>query len=120
MMMEPQDSALKTWLDNVPVGMMPQTYRAYMEELDRMPEESRLRRRAKRAKHQPSMYSGGGKQRLLRTKDAALYLGMSPWALRQEVNKGELHFVSSGEHTSSLKFDVCDLDAWIERHKIKY
>jgi excisionase family DNA binding protein len=109
-------SALGTWLDGVPVGMMPQTYRAYTEEIERLQEESGVRRQAKRSTN----HSDRGSKRLLRTKEAAHYLGMSTWSLRQEVNNGELHFVSSGEHTSSWKFDVRDLDAWIERHKIKY
>jgi Helix-turn-helix domain len=113
-------SALANWLDGVPLGMLPQTYRAYREELDRLEEKPRTRRRSKGADRQSRKNADSGKQRLLRTKDAAHYLGMSPWALRQEVSKGELHFVSSGEHTSSWKFDVGDLDAWIERHKIKY
>jgi excisionase family DNA binding protein len=114
-----QVSAFGTWLNGVPVGIMPQTYRAYREELDRLQEESEVQRRPK-GECRPRLHSESGKQRLLRTKDAARYLGMSTWALRQEVNKGELHFISSGEHTSSWKFDVRDLDAWIERHKIKY
>ena|ERR1700722_20628195 len=59
-------------------------------------------------------------QRLFRTRDAANYLGMSTWAIRQEVSKGELPFISSGEHTSSWKFDVGDLDAWVERHRVNY
>jgi excisionase family DNA binding protein len=58
--------------------------------------------------------------RLLRTKDAARYLGMSAWALRQEVSRGELPFISSGEHTSSWKFDSRDLDAWVERHRVNF
>jgi excisionase family DNA binding protein len=58
--------------------------------------------------------------RLFRTKDAAHYLGMSPWALRQEVSKGDLPFISSGDHTSSWKFDRLDLDAWVERHRVNF
>ncbi len=56
--------------------------------------------------------------RLLRTKQAAAYLGMSPWALRQEVQRGALPYISCGDHTSAWRFDVRDLDAWIERHRI--
>jgi hypothetical protein len=59
-------------------------------------------------------------QRLFRTKEAAHYLGMSAWALRQEVGKGELPFISSGENTSCWKFDVGDLDAWVERHRVNF
>ena len=58
--------------------------------------------------------------RRFRTKDAAHYLGMSSWALRQEVSKGNLPFISSGDHTSSWKFDVRDLDAWVERHRVQF
>jgi excisionase family DNA binding protein len=58
--------------------------------------------------------------RLFRTKDAANYLGMSTWALRQQVSKGNLPFISSGERTSSWKFDLGDLDAWVERHRVKF
>jgi hypothetical protein len=112
-------SAFGARLNDVPVGMMPHTYRAYREELERLQEEPAVQRRPKGQECQPTL-SDSGSKRLLRTKDAARYLGMSPWGLRQEVNKSELHFVSSGEHTSSWKFDVRDLDAWIEQHKIKY
>jgi len=115
-----QVSAFGAWLNGVPDGMMPQTYRAYREELERLPEVSGMLRQAKLQECRSTTHSDRGSKRLLRTKDAARYLGMSPWSLRQEVNKGELPFVSSGEHTSSWKFDVRDLDAWIERHKIKY
>lgn len=118
--METKVSALGTWLDGVPVGMMPQTSRAYREEVERLQEESGVRRQAKLQECRSTTHSDRGSKRLLRTKEAARYLGMSPWSLRQEVNKGELHFVSSGENTSSWKFDVGDLDAWIERHKIKF
>jgi hypothetical protein len=56
--------------------------------------------------------------RLLRTRDAARYLGMSAWGLRQEVQRGELPYISNGEHTSAWRFDVRDLDRWIDDHRI--
>ncbi len=55
--------------------------------------------------------------RLLRTKQAARYLGMSPWSLRQEVARG-LPFISTGAHTSAWRFDIRDLDRWIEAHRV--
>ena len=57
-------------------------------------------------------------RRLLRTKEAAEYLGMSPWSLRQMVEHRELPYVSVGDHTSAWRFDVRDLDRWIEDHKL--
>jgi hypothetical protein len=57
-------------------------------------------------------------RRLLRLKSAAAYLDMSPWSLRQLVQRRELAYISAGENTSAWRFDVHDLDAWIEAHKI--
>lgn len=57
-------------------------------------------------------------RRLLRTKEAAQYLCMSPWSLRQMVEHRELPYVSVGDHTSAWRFDIRDLDRWIEDHKL--
>jgi len=57
-------------------------------------------------------------QRLLRTKQAARYLSLSPWLLRRLVAAGELAFISVGDNTSAWRFDVRDLDAFIDRHRI--
>jgi len=57
-------------------------------------------------------------RRLLRTKEAAHYLGMSPWSLRQMVERRELPYISSGDNTSAWRFDIHDLDRWIEAHRI--
>jgi excisionase family DNA binding protein len=73
--------------------------------------EQRTSERIKTAVMQP---------RLLKTKHAARYLGMSPWALRQLVSSGDIPFISSGDRTSSWKFDIRDLDAWIERRRITF
>jgi len=114
-------SAHKTWLNGVPVGMLPQAYREFRADIDRFLHESASRSRRRETIETPSKrHSETANPRCLKTKDAARHLGISVWALRQEVNKGELPVVSSGEHTSSWKFDVRDLDAWIERHKITY
>ena len=57
-------------------------------------------------------------RRLLRTKEAAQYLGMSPSSLRRMVERGEMPYISAGDHTSAWRFDLRDLDAWIESHKL--
>jgi excisionase family DNA binding protein len=54
----------------------------------------------------------------MRTKEAACYLGMSPWSLRQMVERRELPYISSGDNTSAWRFDIHDLDHWIEAHRI--
>jgi excisionase family DNA binding protein len=56
------------------------------------------------------------KPRLIRTKDAARYLGVSPWKLRQLVLDGQLSFVNDGDG-SPWRFDLHDLDALIVRQK---
>ncbi len=47
------------------------------------------------------------KRRLLRTREAAEYLGMSAWSLRQLVQNGGLPVVR-GCDECNLQFDVCD------------
>ena len=49
--------------------------------------------------------------RLLKTKEAARYLGRSEWSFRPMVQNGELPMV--GRWT----FDIKDLDEWIMRNK---
>jgi excisionase family DNA binding protein len=55
-------------------------------------------------------------KRLLRLKDAAAYLSLSPGKLRAVVQKGELPIVRYGENAPWL-LDVRDLDLWVDRHK---
>lgn len=118
-----QFSAAKGWQKSVPVGMLDSYYREYLDLLQRdypLNESAVHSKRTKAIEGATRKHSETSAPRCLRTKDAAGYLGMSTWALRQEVNKGELPFVSSGEHTSSWRFDVRDLDDWIDRHKIRF
>ena len=103
-------SALKTWLDGVPVGMLPQTYRAYREELDRPQQESKTPKRLPQGN--PSLVP----PRLWKTNDAASYLGISPWKLRTLVQSGEISYIA-GDGTSPWLFDKQDLDRWIETRK---
>jgi excisionase family DNA binding protein len=55
-------------------------------------------------------------RRLLRLKDAAVYVSLSPWKLRKLVQDGQLPIVKYGENTPWL-LDMRDLDGWVERHK---
>lgn len=56
------------------------------------------------------------KKRLLTTKEAATYLGTSDWSIRQLVHSGRLPVVSGCEECN-WKFDVHDLDEFIENNK---
>lgn len=55
-------------------------------------------------------------RRLLRTKDAAKYLGMSPGKLRLITQRGELPIIQHDERAPWL-YDVRDLDEHIEKSK---
>lgn len=61
-------------------------------------------------KLQPSL------RRLLRLKEAAEYVSLSPWKLRKLVQDGHLPVVKYGENAPWL-LDLRDLDGWVERHK---
>ena len=55
-------------------------------------------------------------KRLLRTKQAALYLGMSPGKLRRLTQCGELPIVQHDERSPWL-YDLHDLDSHIDKSK---
>lgn len=55
-------------------------------------------------------------RRLLRTKEAAEYLGISPWKLRRLIQSGQLPVVQDGDDSPFL-LDMRDLDSYIERNK---
>ena len=55
-------------------------------------------------------------RRLLRTKDAAEYLGMSPGKLRRLTQSGELPIIQHEERAPWL-YDLRDLDEHIEKSK---
>jgi excisionase family DNA binding protein len=56
------------------------------------------------------------RKRLLRLKDAAHYLSLSPWKLRRLVWERRLPVVQDGEGSPFL-FDRSDLDSYVESHK---
>jgi excisionase family DNA binding protein len=56
--------------------------------------------------------------RLLRLKDAACYMSVSPWKLRGLVQNGEIPVVKNGEGAAGVwLLDKQDLDQWISRMK---
>jgi excisionase family DNA binding protein len=56
------------------------------------------------------------RRRLLRTKEAAEYLSVSPWKLRRLIQDGRLPVVQDGDGSPFL-LDVRDLDSYIDRNK---
>ena len=56
------------------------------------------------------------KRRLLRTREAAEYLGLSPWKLRRLIQCGQLPVVQDTDG-SPFMLDLRDLDGYIERNK---
>jgi excisionase family DNA binding protein len=58
-------------------------------------------------------------RRLLRTQEAAHYLGIGEKRLRELILKGELPYVQFKPGNSPFLIDLEDLDRWIQAHKIK-
>jgi excisionase family DNA binding protein len=61
-------------------------------------------------------HSENPKKRLLRLKDAAVYLSLSPWKLRKLVWERRLPVVQDSEGSPFL-FDYRDLDSYVENNK---
>ena len=55
--------------------------------------------------------------RLVKTKQAAEYLAISEWKLRNLVQQGLILYIEDGGGTSPWRFDIRDLDAYIERSR---
>ena len=55
-------------------------------------------------------------RRLLRTKEAAIYLGMSPGKLRRLTQDGELPIIQHDDRAPWL-YDLRDLDEHIDKSK---
>lgn len=54
-------------------------------------------------------------QRMMRVREAAEYLGSSPWKVRQLIANRRIPFVQDGDGPFLL--DIRDLDGFIERSK---
>jgi excisionase family DNA binding protein len=54
--------------------------------------------------------------RLLRLREAAEYLSLSPWKMRNLIQSAELPIIQTGANAPWL-LDRLDLDQWIERKK---
>jgi len=53
-------------------------------------------------------------RRLLKTKQAADYFHCSPWEIRELVHDGKLNPVVFGDNGGAWRFDVEDLDKFID------
>ncbi len=55
-------------------------------------------------------------RRLLKTREAASYLAVSPWKLRKLVQDSKLPYVSDNDG-SPWRFDLRDLDSYIDHNR---
>ena len=55
--------------------------------------------------------------RLVKTKQAAAYLAISEWKLRNLVQLGLIPYIEDGRGTSPWRFDIRDLDEYIQRSR---
>ena len=53
--------------------------------------------------------------KVMRTREAAKYIGVSPWKLRNLVHEGKVAYISDGDATSALRFREKHLDDYLER-----
>lgn len=55
---------------------------------------------------------------LLKTKDAAAFLACSPWKLRALVHDGKIPHIVVDEDDGAWRFDVHDLQKFIDSHRM--
>jgi excisionase family DNA binding protein len=101
----------ESWHRSIPDGMFISTYRAYKADLEFLREQEDSRRPRPKSNR-----SEGVEPRVLKTNDAATYLGISAWKLRNLVQSGEISYIA-GDGTIPWLFDKEDLDRWIETRK---
>jgi excisionase family DNA binding protein len=53
----------------------------------------------------------------VKTKRAAEYLAISEWKLRNLVQQGLIPYIEDGGGTSPWRFDMRDLDQYVERSR---
>ena len=56
--------------------------------------------------------------KVVKTREAARYLAVSPWKLRNLVHTGKLAYISDGDSTSAMRFLVEDLDDYLSRCRV--
>ena len=56
--------------------------------------------------------------KVMRTREAAKYIGVSPWKLRNLTHEGRVAYISDGDATSALRFLVADLDGYLNRCRV--
>jgi excisionase family DNA binding protein len=60
---------------------------------------------------------GMAHRRLLPIKEAAVYIGCSPWTVRDKIWSGEIRYIKlAGKYF----LDVVDIDKWIEKIKTRF
>jgi hypothetical protein len=59
-----------------------------------------------------------GQTRVLRVIPAAKYIGVSPWKLRQLVQRGVFCLVDH-EENAPWRLDKAELDYWLDRNKTR-
>jgi excisionase family DNA binding protein len=59
--------------------------------------------------------SAPARRRMLKTREAAEYLGISVWTLRKLAHAGKLPYLQNGDGWAT--FDLRDLDAYVDRNK---
>ena len=57
-------------------------------------------------------------RRLLKTKQAAEYIAVSPWKLRELVHEEKIPFVALDDDEAVWRFDVRDLDRFIDSRRV--
>lgn len=56
--------------------------------------------------------------KLLGVREAAAYIGVSVWTLRRNAGIS-IPYIQYGDGTSPMKFLVSDLDAYIDKHRVR-
>jgi hypothetical protein len=78
-----------------------------------------LKPKDKNSKLEAQRISNAVRPQLLSLKDAASYLALTPWALRERVWKGHIPFIQYPEGRK-MYFHIKDLDQAIEDNKKRY
>ena len=101
----------ESWRESIPIGMLTSYYRAYKADLESLREQQQNREPLRKSNRKASVAPRG-----LKTNEAAAYLGVSPWKLRNLMQSGETRCIA-GNGTSPWLFDKQELDHWVETRK---